>query len=102
MIKVVSHERPRREMFDVETNHGKRTLVVELETAEGKQRLRELLAVADVLIDGFTFGSLAKHGFAIADVPAPACHTHAARGGGGIMPWQKRAPRPRPQPTLVK
>jgi len=63
VIKIVSHARPRREMFDVETNHGKRTLAVELDTEEGKQRLWELLRVADVLIDGFTTNSLGKHGF---------------------------------------
>ena len=33
-------------MFDCETNHGKRTLVLELSTAEGKQRLWDLLKVS--------------------------------------------------------
>ena len=68
VIKIISHERPRREMFDVETNHGKRVLAVELATEEGKQRLWDLLKVADVLIDGFTQGALARHGFAMARV----------------------------------
>ena len=48
MIKVVSQDRPRRELFDAETNHGKATLTLELTTAEGRRRLWELLAVADV------------------------------------------------------
>ena len=51
--------------LQVETNHGKRTLALELDTADGKARLWELLQAADVLIDGFTQGSLAHHGFAI-------------------------------------
>ena len=46
VLKIISHERPRREMFDCETNHGKRTLVLELSTAEGKQRLWDLLKVS--------------------------------------------------------
>ena len=63
VIKIVSHSRPRREMFDVETNHGKRPLVVELDTTEGRQRLWDLLRVADVVVDGFTEGTLARRGF---------------------------------------
>ena len=63
VIKVVSQERPRRELFDTETNHGKSPLTVELSTAEGRQRLWDLLGAADVLLDGFAFGALAKHGF---------------------------------------
>lgn len=63
VIKVVSQDRPRRELFDAETNHGKQPLTVELTTAEGKQRLWDLLAAADVLIDGFAFGVLDKYGF---------------------------------------
>ena len=63
VIKVVSQDRPRRELFDTETNHGKQPLTVELQTAEGRQRLWDLLGVADVLIDGFAFGALAKYGF---------------------------------------
>jgi len=68
VIKVVSHERPRREMFDCETNHGKRTLVVELSTEAGRQRLWELLAVADAVIDGFANSALARRGFPVAEV----------------------------------
>ena len=63
VIKVISHERPRREMFDCETNHGKRVLTVELNTEGGKQKLWDLLKVADVLIDGFAGEALARKGF---------------------------------------
>jgi crotonobetainyl-CoA:carnitine CoA-transferase CaiB-like acyl-CoA transferase len=62
VIKVVSQERPRRELFDTETNHGKSPLTVELSTAEGRQRLWDLLGAADVLLDGFAFGALATSG----------------------------------------
>ena len=63
VIKVVSQKRPRRELFDVETNHGKQPLTVELDTPEGRQRLWELLAVADVVIDGYSEGVLERFGF---------------------------------------
>ena len=68
VIKVVSHDRPRREMFDCETNHGKRTLVVELSTEEGVRQLWDLLKTADVLIDGFANAALARRGFSTAEV----------------------------------
>ena len=68
VIKVISHERPRREMFDCETNHGKRTLCVELSTEAGRQKLWDLLKVADVLIDGFANQALSRKGFGMAEV----------------------------------
>jgi len=63
VIKVVSQSRPRRELFDTETNHGKQVLTVELETAEGRDRLWHLIRSADVIIDGFTAGVLGRFGF---------------------------------------
>ena len=68
VIKVVSAQRPRREMFDCETNHGKNVLTLELSTDEGRARLWELLRTADVLIDGFANGALARHGLPIDEV----------------------------------
>ena len=50
-------------MFDCETNHGKRVLTVELNTEGGRQKLWDLLKVADVLIDGFAGEALARKGF---------------------------------------
>ena len=68
VIKVVSQDRPRRELFDMETNHGKATLTVELTTREGRRRLWDLLATADVIIDGYSRGTLARFGFGKAQV----------------------------------
>ncbi|KAL1508640.1 hypothetical protein AB1Y20_004736 [Prymnesium parvum] len=65
VVKVISHTRPRRELFDAETNHGKRTLTVELSTAEGRQRLWDWLKVADVVIDGYSEGVLDRFGFSM-------------------------------------
>ena len=74
VLKVVSAERPRREMFDCETNHGKSVLTLELATDEGRARLWELLRTADVLIDGFANGALARHGLPIDEVLARNPH----------------------------
>ena len=74
VIKVISQDRPRRELFDVETNHGKAPLTIELNTPEGKRRLWDLLKVADVVIDGYTQGVLPKLGFSRRDVLARNPH----------------------------
>lgn len=44
------------------TNRGKASVVVDLKTSEGQARLKELLADADVLIENFKTGGLAKYG----------------------------------------
>lgn len=44
------------------TNRGKKSLVLNLKTEEGKQALRKLVAGADVLIEGFRPGVMARLG----------------------------------------
>ncbi|KAG8459700.1 hypothetical protein KFE25_003152 [Diacronema lutheri] len=68
VIKLVTYARPRRHLFDEEANAGKLTYELSLDTEAGKARLWALLRAADVLIDGYTDGVLARHGFAIDDV----------------------------------
>jgi len=43
-------------------NRGKQSLAIDLETAEGQARVRALVAEADVLIENFKVGGLAKYG----------------------------------------
>ena len=43
-------------------NRGKRSVVADFTTAEGQQVVRELVAGADVLIENFKVGGLAKYG----------------------------------------
>jgi crotonobetainyl-CoA:carnitine CoA-transferase CaiB-like acyl-CoA transferase len=43
-------------------NRGKRSVVADFRTPEGQARVRELLAGADVLIENFKVGGLAKYG----------------------------------------
>lgn len=44
------------------TNRGKKSLAIDLETAEGQAQVRALAAEADVLIENFKVGGLAKYG----------------------------------------
>jgi crotonobetainyl-CoA:carnitine CoA-transferase CaiB-like acyl-CoA transferase len=43
-------------------NRGKRSVVADFRTAEGRSRVRELCADADVVIENFKRGDLARHG----------------------------------------
>src|SRR5690606_29043681 len=43
-------------------NRGKRSIVADLRTAEGAGMVRQLAATADVLIENFKVGGLAKYG----------------------------------------
>jgi crotonobetainyl-CoA:carnitine CoA-transferase CaiB-like acyl-CoA transferase len=74
VIKLVTYSRPRRHLFDEEANAGKLTYELTLETEAGKARLWALLRAADVLIDGYTDGVLARHGFPIDDVLSVCPH----------------------------
>ncbi|MCJ8518446.1 crotonobetainyl-CoA:carnitine CoA-transferase CaiB-like acyl-CoA transferase [Pseudorhizobium tarimense] len=44
------------------TNRGKRSVAVDLKTAEGQEIVRRLVATADVLIENFKQGGLTKYG----------------------------------------
>ncbi|AXV15738.1 CoA transferase [Neorhizobium sp. SOG26] len=44
------------------TNRGKRSIAVDLKTAEGQEIVRQLVKTADVLIENFKLGGLVKYG----------------------------------------
>ena len=44
------------------TNRGKRSIAVDLKTPEGQEIVRRLVATADVVIENFKLGGLAKYG----------------------------------------
>lgn len=52
------------------TNAGKRSIAVDLKTDDGKAILRQLIATADVLIESFRPGVMARLGFAPEDLMA--------------------------------
>lgn len=49
-------------------NQGKRSVTIDLETEPGRQALRELLADADVLVEGYRPGTMARWGLAHDDL----------------------------------
>jgi crotonobetainyl-CoA:carnitine CoA-transferase CaiB-like acyl-CoA transferase len=44
------------------TNRGKSSVVIDFKTAAGQAELRDLIGTADILIENFKVGGLAKHG----------------------------------------
>ena len=50
--------------FVVDTGHGKRSAYLDLETTDDTERLRSLVHDADVFVQGFRSGALARRGFA--------------------------------------
>ena len=63
VLKIVTQKRPRRALFDEETNNGKHVIELDLEQSDDRARLGALMGGADLLIDGYTEGVLARHGF---------------------------------------
>lgn len=63
VLLVSSPNLPSIEPFVTDTGHGKRSAFVDLQTTEGAARLRDLAAGADVFIEGYRSGSLARRGF---------------------------------------
>ena len=63
VLKIVTQKRPRRALFDEETNNGKHVLELDLDSAADRARLHALMGGADILVDGYTDGVLARHGF---------------------------------------
>ncbi len=50
------------------TNRGKRSMVIDFATPEGAERVRQLAAEADVLIENFKVGGLEKYGLDYASI----------------------------------
>ncbi len=76
---------PRASEFDV-LNHGKEPLLLDLKSADGKERLHEQLATADVVIEGFRPGVLERLGLA----PATLLARHPRLVIGRLSGWGLR------------
>lgn len=74
-------------------NRNKRSLVIDLTTAEGQVRVRELVASADVLIENFKVGGLAGYGLDYASLSAlnPRLIYCSITGFGQDGPYAQRA-----------
>ena len=84
----------------INVNRGKRGVMLDLQTAEGKAALRSLIETADVFIHSMRAKAIAKLGFAYADVAAlnPSivytnCYGYGRRGpdAGGTRAIDRRS-----------
>ncbi len=75
--------------FALDTGHGKRNAFIDLKLQQGCERLRSLLGDADVFVDGYRPGSLAKLGFGAEDVSRSrdgiVCCTLSCYGADGPL-----------------
>ena len=58
----IEHEGERAAAYFHATNRGKRSVTCDFRTAEGQEMVRRLVADADVVIENFKVGGLAKYG----------------------------------------
>ena len=76
----------------IDTGYGKRSAFIDLRQADGRTTLAALIRDADVLIDGYRPGALARHGFGHEDLralnPGIVLVTLSAFGADG--PWGGR------------
>jgi crotonobetainyl-CoA:carnitine CoA-transferase CaiB-like acyl-CoA transferase len=92
VLHIASPNLPAIELFDIETGHGKRSAYLDLDDADGPERLRALIGGADVFVDGFRDGALARRGFGAEDVIAmrPGIVHVAINCYGHVGPWRGR------------
>ena len=74
-------------------NRGKRSVVIDLASAEGQAQLRKMVAEADILIENFKVGGLAKYGLDYASLSAvnPRLIYCSITGFGQTGPYAHRA-----------
>jgi crotonobetainyl-CoA:carnitine CoA-transferase CaiB-like acyl-CoA transferase len=75
-----------------DTGHGKRSVELDLKSRAGAERLRELVAAADVFIQGYRPGALAAIGFGADEVAGlnPSIVTVDISAYGHLGPWRDR------------
>ncbi len=75
------------------TNRGKRSVICDFRTAEGQETVRRLIADADVLIENFKVGGLAKYGLDYASLRQvnPRLIYCSITGFGQTGPYAHRA-----------
>jgi crotonobetainyl-CoA:carnitine CoA-transferase CaiB-like acyl-CoA transferase len=63
VLKITGPSSPDVPFFQVDGNVGKHAAELDLKTAEGRAAFEELLATADVVVDGYRPGAIEKLGF---------------------------------------
>ena len=92
VLLVNGPRRPNVLPFVVDTSHGKRSTLLDLEVAEDAARLRELARRADVFVNGYRSGALERHGLGPEDLAAlrPGIVYVSVNCYGNRGPWAAR------------
>ena len=92
VLHVGAAHLPRIPLLSVDTGQGKRSAFVALDTEGGRAKLKKLISRADVLLQSFRPGALARLGFSPADLaelrPGLVIADLSAYGWEG--PWARR------------
>jgi crotonobetainyl-CoA:carnitine CoA-transferase CaiB-like acyl-CoA transferase len=92
VLRVISPNLPTIEVADIDTGRGKRSAHVDLATDGGTNDLRALLAGADIFLQSYRPGAVARRGFGPSDAaairPGIVCLSLSAYGQAG--PWAGR------------
>ena len=89
VLYVASPHVPNLPSLIADTGRGKRACAIDLETAEGRATLRALVEQADILLQSYRPGALARHGFGPAQVAAmrPGIVVATLSAYGETGPW---------------
>ena len=89
----ITHEGEQTAAYFHGTNRGKRSVVVDFRTPEGQAQVRGLVADADILIENFKVGGLAKYGLDFASLAPinPRLIYCSITGFGQTGPYAGRA-----------
>ncbi len=89
----IDHEGERSAAYFHATNRGKRSITCDFRTPEGQAQVRALVADADVVIENFKVGGLAKYGLDYASLAAvnPRLIYCSITGFGQTGPYAHRA-----------
>jgi len=89
VLYVSSPNVPNLPTLIADTGRGKRACAIDLETAAGRQALRRLVEQADIFLQSYRPGALARHGFGPAQVAAmrPGIVVATLSAYGEVGPW---------------
>ncbi len=92
VLHVSAAHQPDGYLNDIDTGFGKRTAFLDLERAEDRAQLRALLREADVFVQSWRPGALARRGFSHEEIaalrPGIVQASLSCYGNGG--PWRER------------
>lgn len=93
VVHVSAAHQPDGHLIDVDTGFGKRATFIDLERPEDRERLRQLIRGADVFVQSWRPGVLARRGFSPEDIAAlrPGIVQASLSCYGDRGPWATRA-----------